>query len=146
MKHLKKLIAIFLIVLCLIPFTGCSNKKEESTSLIKISYTEFIKKVDNKETFVLEIMRKDCSACISFKPKLTEFLDENNLNIYYIDTNDFSEDEDIDFSKRINYTATPTIVFITEGEEETVSSRIVGNVSKDKLLSKFKANGIIKEK
>jgi membrane-associated protease RseP (regulator of RpoE activity) len=40
---------------------------------------------------------------------------------------------------------TPTVLFYNDGVEKTVSSRINGSVSVDKIISKFKANNFLDE-
>ena len=54
-------------------------------------------------------------------------------------------DEDLkSFVKEIGTGATPTVIFYKKGEEKSVATRIVGSVSEEKIISKFKDNGIIK--
>lgn len=146
-KKLKSLAIIFIFMIMIIPITGCNKKNEEQTSqyLHKMSYTEYVNKIEAKESFVLEIMSKDCSACKAFKPKLVEFLNKYKVEMYYIDLDDFSKEEYDSFEKLVKFTGTPTTIFIKDGEEETVSARIIGNVSENKILAKFKASGIIKD-
>lgn len=145
-KNLKLLSIIFIFMMIIIPLTGCNKKNQEETSeyLHKMSYTEYVKKIEAKESFVLEIMSKDCSACKGFRPKLVKFLNEYKVDMYYIDLDDFSKEEYDSFEKLVKFTGTPTTIFIKDGEEETVSARIVGNVAENKILAKFKASGIIK--
>ena len=145
-KSIKLLSIVFIFMIAIISITGCTKKNKEETSeyLHKMSYTEYVKKIDNKESFVVEIMSKDCSACKGFRPKLVAFLNEYKVDMYYIDLDDFSEEEYESFDKLVKFTGTPTTIFIKDGEEETVSARIVGNVAEDKILAKFKASGIIK--
>lgn len=111
----------------------------------EISYSEYESLIDQKETFILEIMKTDCSACISFEPKIKAVAEEYKIEIKYINTTNLSDDE---YDKLFNGTGisgTPTVIFYNEGVEKTIASRINGNVSKDKIISKFKANGFIEE-
>ncbi len=145
-KSFRKIILLITLLVFIIPITGCSEKKRlESDRLHRISYTEFIKKRENKESFVLEIMRDDCHNCVELKPKIINILEKYKIDMFYINTNDFSEEEYNSFNKIVNYSGTPTIIFVKDGDEETVASRIVGNISEEKVLAKFKANGIIKD-
>jgi len=136
MKKIFKLSFMLLIVFLL---SGCSNKY-----LKEISYDEYKKLIENKESFILEVMSTDCSACKNFEPKLKEVTEEYKIEVKYINTSKLSKEETNRLYKKTGITGTPTIIFYTNGKEETKSSRINGSVSKDKIISKFKANDIIK--
>lgn len=135
MKGLKFLGIILIIFL----INGCSN-----SNLEKISYKEYMTLINNKETFILEVMRNDCSACTSLKPRLEEVAKEYNIEIKYIDTSSLNEDEYNKFSDMVYVKGTPTIIFYENGEEQSMATRIVGAVPKDKLITKFKDMGYIK--
>lgn len=136
MKKAKYLVILVLLLLV----TGCGK-----SNLKEITYDEYKTKIKNKETFILEIMRTDCSACKSFKPKLTEVLDKYNITVYYINTDEVSNSESEQIFSDLSVSGTPTVIFYNKGEEETTASRIVGSVSTDKIIEKFKANDIIKD-
>lgn len=132
---MKKVLSLFIIFICIFLITGCSNKY-----LKEISYNEYKKLIENKETFAVEIMRSGCSACESFKPTLEDFVNEYKVEVKYINTDKLT-DEEID---EFGISGTPTIIFYKDGVEKTVSSRLIGAVSLDKIVSKFKANEFIK--
>ena len=138
MKRISKIMIILLLVLST---TGCGNK----SYMKEISYKEYHKLLDNKETFILEIMRTDCSACIIFKPKITQVANDYKVEIKYINTDHISEEEKDKLYDETGIEGTPTVIFYTKGNEETVASRITGSISVDRIISKLKANGIIKE-
>ena len=56
-----------------------------------------------------------------------------------------TEEEDKEFSKEFKVTGTPNTIFITEGQELSILQRIVGNASKQKIISKLKNNGYIEK-
>lgn len=132
MKKIKLLLCIFVLVVLT---TGCNNKY-----LKEIKYKDYEKLIEDKETFALEVMRNGCSACESFEPTLKEFVKEYKIEVKYINTDNLT-DEQID---KFGITGTPTIIFYENGEEKTISSRLIGAVSKDKIITKFKTNGFIK--
>lgn len=138
---MKKFLKLTVVILCLFIFTGCGK-----SYLKEISYNEYKDLLENKETFILEIMRTDCSACINFKPKLEQVAEYYKLEIKYINTDHLSEDEYNDLFDETGISGTPTVIFYHDGVEETVASRINGSVSTDKIISKFKASGFIDEK
>ena len=117
----------------------------KNNNLIKLDYKDIVNKIDNKESFVLCVSRTTCSHCQSYKPKLQKVANKYNIKIYYTDIDTYNKDELNDFNSRITFDGgTPVTLFIKNGEEETTVNRINGNVSKDKIISKFKSNGFIK--
>ena len=89
--------------------------------------------------------KTDCSACISFKPKITQVAEDYQIEIKYINTDHLSEEEYNNLFNETGISGTPTVIFYHDGVEETVASRINGSVSVDKIISKFKASGFIEE-
>ena len=136
---MKKIFKVSFMLLVIFLLSGCSNKY-----LKEISYDEYKNLIKNKESFVLEIMSTNCSACINFKPKLEEVTKEYKVEVKYINTEKLSEKETKELYKEAGISGTPTVIFYKDGKEETKSSRINGSVSKDRIISKFKANSIIK--
>ena len=137
MKNIKKVLFLcLLIILC----TSC-----KSSNLKSISYSELNKKLENKETFFFVVIRDGCSHCESFIPKVEDVLDEYNIIGYKINYTDLSEKDDEEFYNKFGVDSTPTTIFINDGYETSIMQRLEGNVSKDKLISKLKANNYIKE-
>ena len=137
---MKKYIKIMLVLVCTLMLTGCGK-----SYMKEISYTEYQELLKNKETFILEVMRTDCSACISFKPKITQVANDYKIEIKYINTDHISDKEKEELFADTGISGTPTILFYNDGVEKTVSSRINGSVSVDKIISKFKANNFLAE-
>ena len=135
---MKRFLKLFVVIGLILLTTGCGSKY-----LKKISYTEYHKKLDNKETFVLEIMKKDCTHCKSLKPKLINVIEKYKIKVYYIDTATLSDEENTKLYQETGISGTPTIIFYNNGVEETKSSRINGDSSEDRLIAKFRANGLI---
>ncbi len=137
---MKRFGKLFLIIMLVLMTTGCGNKY-----LKEISYKEYHELLDNKESFILEIMKTDCPHCKNLKPKLEEVASKYGIEIKVLNTANMSK-EDVDkLYDETGISGTPTILFYTDGEEESVYSRIKGNVSEEKLISKFKDNDIIEE-
>ena len=138
---MKKVFKSLLIIFVLIILAGCSSK---SSHIKEISLDKFKEKIANKESFVLYVGNENCVHCENYKPTLNEVLDEYNINIYQIDNSKLSSKEASDFKTYISISGTPTIAFITDGEEETTLNRIVGEISKEDTVEIFKTNGYIK--
>ncbi len=125
----------FLILILIIGLTtGCTKNY-----LVEISYKEYKQLLENKESFVLEVMKNDCSSCKGIRPKLKKIAEKYKIEIKYIDIKNLKEEE----LDTLGISATPTIIFYTNGEEETTSARIEGNVSEEKIIAKFKASNFI---
>lgn len=137
-KVLKSLLIIFVVLVML---TGCSSTDKH---IIDISLDDFKEKIANKETFALYVGNENCSHCMSYMPTLKSVLKEYDITIYHLDNSKLSEKESAEFKTYINISGTPTIAFITDGEEETTLNRIVGEISKESTIDRFKTNGYIK--
>lgn len=141
---MKKLIKFSLLIFAIvIILSGCFNKKNNSGYIKEISFNEFIEKIENKESFPVYIGHEGCSYCVAYKPTLESVVKDYNITIYHIDNSKLTEDEAMEFSKYINYSGTPTVAFITDGEEETTLNRITGKISLESTIARFKTNGYI---
>ena len=139
MKKLFMCIATTFILA--IALTGCSSKSE---GIKEISFAEFKEKMINKDTFALYIGNEGCSHCVSYLPTLKSVVNEYNITLYHLDNSKLSKDESSSLKNYISITGTPTVAFITDGEEETTLNRIVGEASKEETIKRFKTNGYIK--
>lgn len=134
---------IFLCMIAVLSFiTGCGSKL---TTYEEIEYDEFIEKIENKDDFVLFIGSATCQHCDVFKETVKSVVKNYQIKIYYIDINKFSEQQTNKFKTYINFSATPTTVFIYNGDEKTTYNRINGNLSYDKVIDKLTKAGFIKE-
>ena len=143
MKSKKK--AIILFVVCLIILIGAivADRFLSKSYLVEIKYDTLMEKIDNNDSFVLLLSQTTCSHCMDFKPKLKKVANKYKLNIYYIETNLLSEEENKKLKKNFNFEGTPTTVFVINGEEKTAANRINGDVSTEKIIAKLKSNGFI---
>ncbi|MDD6223946.1 MAG: thioredoxin family protein [bacterium] len=130
---MKKL-SIFMIMIAICLVTGCSK-----SYLKEISYKEYQQLLENKETFILEVMRDDCSACQTFKPNLEKVANEYKVEVKYLNISKLSNEE----LDKLGVSSTPTVIFYINGEEQTTAARIVGSVKQEKIISKLKASGFI---
>lgn len=147
MKNNKKKIVMGIlggiIVIGLIVFFFLGSNS--SDNFIKLNYNEFKEKVDNNDSFVLCVSRTTCSHCNDYKPKLKEVSKKYNIKIYYTEINEFSNSELDYFKDNFGFDGgTPITMFIKDGKEGTTGSRIEGDVSMEKIVSKLKTNGFIK--
>lgn len=136
-------ISLFVIIVLFVVLFNTTNKKDV---LQQLNFNEFVKKLDNKESFIFIIERESCSACKQYKPILKQVLIEYNLTAYYIDTDSFNEKEVDNLFKKINFSGTPTTIFFEDGEEKANTTlRIEGTANKEKIISRLKYFGYINE-
>lgn len=142
MKKTNNIILICAIVITILIVLFLAIGKAKEGYLLELNLNKLKEKIENKETFVLCISKTTCSHCNDFKPKLKSIASEYNIDIYYIDVDKYDEEE---FSNLISFDgSTPTTIFIKNGDEETTSNRINGDVSKRKIIDKLKSNDFIK--
>lgn len=138
---MKKMIKVVIFITMILIFVcGCTKESH----IKEISLDKFKEKMANKETFALYIGNDSCTHCISYRPILEKVLKDYDITIYQIDNSKLTDEEYNEFRAYINISGTPTIVFITEGKEETTLNRINGEVSRDTTIERFKSNGYIK--
>lgn len=141
---MKKIIIATMFLL--IVLTGCKMR-----SYKEITYNEYVEKIENEENFILFIGSETCSHCNDYKSKVEKIVKDYQIMIYYIDINKFTDEQLNKFKTQINFSGTPTTVFIENGKEKTDSKgnvtpyRINGNVDYNKLIKKFQKAGYIKE-
>ena len=135
-KILKTIILLFIVTIML---CGCSKKEH----IIEISLDEFKEKMANKESFALYVGNEGCTHCVSYRPVLEQVLEDYDITIYQIDNSKLDNSEFAEFRTYINISSTPTVAFITNGQEESTLNRITGGVSKETTIERFKSNGYI---
>ena len=137
--------AIILAGICLVILIGAiiAESSFSKSYFVKLEFDEVMEKLENKDSFVLVYTQTTCSHCASYKPKVEEVAKEEKIKIYYIEVDLLSSEEKKEFTSHINFSSTPSTVFILDGEEKTSANRINGDASKDKLIKKLKSNGFI---
>ena len=145
MKKNSNLIWIIdIVILVLLLSFLIINKAISKGNLVELTYDEFVQKIDNEESFVLCISRTTCSHCATYKPKLESVAKDYGIDLYYIDIDKYSEEEQDEFEKIINFNdTTPTTVFLREGKETTTSNRLVGDASTSRIIDKLKSNDFV---
>lgn len=135
---MKKILKLFSLLVVILLFSGCSSNIKE------ITYSELETKLENKESFILEIVQDGCSNCTNFSPKFNEVLKEYKIQAISINLTNITQEENKKLNNLYNVSGTPAVIFIEKGKEPSISRRIVGDVSKDKIKSKLKVAGYIK--
>ena len=109
--------------------------------LTKLSYSEYQEKIDNNESFAVIIESATCSHCQSFMPVAEDFAKDNNLPMYYIDTDEMEDDEwsqletsNTFFKKNSGNWGTPTTLVLAGSE---CVDYIEGETDADSLLELY---------
>lgn len=121
--------------------TGCGNKKLEGYNTI--DYSEYVKLMEDNKTFSLVIGSSTCSACSMYKGTMEKFIEKYQVDVKYIDISKLSEEEYGLLKSEINFSSTPTTIFIREGKHTSSYDRIVGAEMISKVVSTYRRMGFI---
>ena len=122
-----------------------SREKEMDKHLVELNMNELREKIENKDSFILVITQTTCSHCAEYKPVLKKVLHKYDIVGYFIEEDKLSKQELGELKEIANVSGTPQTIFITEGQEESTSTRLSGNQQESQIISRLKAMGYIKE-
>ena len=123
------------------------DKKDLDKHLVEITVKELQEKIEKEETFILVITQTNCSHCEAFKPVLKDVFKEYDITGYELNTANIADEEKDVYTDLVpNVNGTPTTVFFKKGEETTVTNRLVGEVKRDKVVSRLRSLGYIQDK
>ncbi len=101
---MKKIIKYLLIIICLTPFFSCSSSNKlkierikDIDSFIYLTKEELNTTFSLKKDFILVIGEVGCSSCEIIRPKLIDYIKNNQVVMYYTDYNNY-----IDYAKKNN--------------------------------------------
>lgn len=132
----KKICFITVIVLFVCMLVGCTSSK-----LNKINLEELNNKVKNQETFILYCSSENRN---NLEEKLSEILDEYNLQAYFFNPSKLTQDEINTLKLTIDYDD-PSIVFIINGIDPTILSHANTNNTKEEIIQRLKDMNFITE-
>lgn len=152
-RHIKDIILIIGLLLVIILGSLMLNGEKPKPAyqlpleltgevgLHQLSYQEYEEKVNSNEAFVLIIERATCSHCVTYMPIAEKFAKDNNVPMYYVDTDTFTEEDWGKFELSNKYLkenqgswGTPTTLILV-GEEDVTS--IVGTASEEQLTELY---------
>ena len=135
-----KKILVFLSILMVFFVSGCGKK---FTSYHEISYEEYVNMMENDDSFPLVIGSSTCSACSMFKQTMDSFIKKYQVEVYYIDISKLSEDDYNLLKSEVNFSSTPTTIFVENGKHTSVYYRIVGSDTMSNVINSYKRMGYI---
>lgn len=125
---MKKNIKFLLIGILALILTGCSSSKV----ITDIDYSKLEEMIDNKESFILEVVQTGCSHCEEFSPRFRAVLKKNEKEAYSLNLYNMTEEESKKFSElTTSVSGTPTVLYFEDGKE--TSHKINGAVSNEKI-------------
>ncbi len=115
--------------------------------LNEITYSEYEKKVNNGDAFVVVIERTGCSYCQMYMPIMEEYAKENKIAVTYINTDNLTSEEMNKLSTTNKYLkknqwGTPTTLFMLG---DRIVDTIGGYVEKDSIDAFFKDRVVMGE-
>lgn len=130
---------IFVVLIALFMLTACSN-----SGLSKLSYKSLNDKLDKKETFVL-LLTDNTDSGNTLKNTLKNVSKENNIKCFYLSTDKLSSSEKEKLQSKITYDDSNIIVFIKDGIENSILTRIDDiYISSNNLKNELQAQGYLK--
>ena len=125
---MKKNIKFLLIGILALILTGCSSSKV----ITDIDYSKLEEMIDNKESFILEVVQTGCSHCEEFSPRFKAVLKTNDEEAYSLNLYNMTDDELKKFNElTTSVSGTPTVLYFEDGKE--TSHKINGAVSNEKI-------------
>lgn len=160
-KLVKKVLSIAGIVIAIIAVIsvafGVSNmksdEKESTTSSEKVALEDagfnevnldqYINLINGTEKSIVLVARPTCSYCELFTPILKQAMEQMDLTINYINTDNFSDDDWTKFNESLDYLnseewGTPLVLIVQNGEAIAENN---GYVDLETIKSFFKENG-----
>ncbi len=132
---MKKFILLFSILL----LTACS-----SSNLKNLKVSDLKSKIDNKETFVL-YLTDNSTESQSLKKTLTKVSEDNKITFYYLSTEKLSDNDQTSLKNLITYDDANIIIFIKDGKESSVLSRVTNlYITPNDLKDELKLQGYLK--
>ena len=132
---MKKIITIFIL---LILTTACSNNYLKKINLDKLN-----NKLNNKETFILYLTNED-EAGVTLKNTLLNVAKEEDIQIFYLNTSKLNDEELKNLNEKFTFEESNFIIFIKDGQENTLLSRIDDTfISQDNLKDELKNQGYL---
>lgn len=125
---MKKKIKYLLIGILALILTGCSSSKV----ITDIDYSKLEEMIDNKESFILEVVQTGCSHCEEFSPRFKAVLKTNDEEAYSLNLYNMTDEERKKFNElTTSVSGTPTVLYFEDGKE--TSHKINGAVSNEKI-------------
>ena len=116
----------------------------EQAGFNKVSIDEYLNLIKSSDKQIILIARPTCGYCEKFTPILKQAMEDMNLTINYVNTDNFSSDDWSKFQNSFDYLAsnewgTPLTLIVQNGE---IVDKNNGYVELDAIKEFFNKNGL----
>lgn len=116
----------------------------EQAGFNKVSIDEYLNLIKSSDKQIILIARPTCGYCEKFTPILKQAMEDMNLTINYVNTDNFSSDDWSKFQNSFDYLAsnewgTPLTLIVQNGE---IVDKNNGYVELDAIKKFFTKNGL----
>ena len=118
---------VLLVLFVLLSLTAC-NKKFSKGEVVTAYADEVLEKLENKESFIVYVGYDDCQSCKEFKPILNQLIENYDITIYYLPTDDKqTEDQlnEIQYNYFYRMSWTPTTYIVEDGEVLAIKEQLI---------------------
>lgn len=118
---------VLLVLFLLLSLTAC-NKKFSKGEVVTAYADEILEKLENKESFIVYVGYDDCQSCKEFKPILNQLIENYDITIYYLPTDDKqTEDQlnEIQYNYFYRMYWTPTTYIVEDGEVLAIKEQLI---------------------
>ena len=118
---------VLLVLFVLLSLTAC-NKKFSKGEVVTAYADEVLEKLENKESFIVYVGYDDCQSCKEFKPILNQLIENYDITIYYLPTDDKqTEDQlnEIQYNYFYRMYWTPTTYIVEDGEVISIKEQLI---------------------
>ncbi len=117
--------------------------QENYSNIEQLSFKNFKRKIEKKESFVILISQTTCSHCIAFKPTYNEVFKKNNTVGYELDLLTLTQDERLEFVNMLEIDGTPTTLIYIDGVVQ--EEKKIGVITETDLTNYLSKYGFIRE-
>ena len=118
---------VLLVLFVLLSLTAC-NKKFSKGEVVTAYADEVLEKLENKESFIVYVGYDDCQSCKEFKPILNQLIENYDITIYYLPTDDKQTEDQLN-EIQYNYFHrmywTPTTYIVEDGEVLAIKEQLI---------------------
>lgn len=137
---MKKILCT-IAILSLVLLTGCKRYSGYS----ELTFNELQAKLENKDSFVFVIGSSTCSACAKYQETMKDIISDKQVEIFYLDLKQLSEEEYAKVYSKYVIVSTPTTIFVKNGLETSTYDRIVGAAGYSDVVKNLEKHGFIGE-
>jgi thiol-disulfide isomerase/thioredoxin len=117
--------------------------QENYSNIEQLSFKNFKRKIEKKESFVILISQTTCYHCIAFKPTYNEVFKKNNTVGYELDLLTLTQDERLEFVNMLEIDGTPTTLIYIDGVVQ--KEKKIGVITETDLTNYLSKYGFIRE-